>query len=116
MTQRVAGEKVQRQENDIDQQDDGTDAHTESVFEEEAVYRVVPEKGQKDDRQVHEISMRVLKNKGKLSFAPVTATRFFRDCAASGIEKKGTVVGFAIVVAGHAETKRPRQDQERGRK
>src|SRR5439155_17883729 len=116
MAQGMAREKVERQQNDIHQQYDGTDAHTKSVFEEEAVYRVIPEKRQEDDRQVHKVSMRILKNEGELSLATVAAPGLFRHSAARGIQKKGAVIGFAIVVAGHAETKRPCQDQERGRK
>src|ERR1700720_1070781 len=78
MAQGVAGEKVERQQNDIDQQYDGTDADTESVFEKEAVYCVIPEKRQEDDRQVHEVAMRVLENEGEFGFASVTAPGFFR--------------------------------------
>src|SRR5947207_2084266 len=92
MPQGVAGEKVKRQKNDIGQQYDGTDADTKSVFKEEAVYRVVPEKCQEDDRQVHEVSMCVLKNKRKLSLARVAPARFFRHGTASWIEKKGAVI------------------------
>src|SRR2546430_1183547 len=116
MAQGMAREKVERQQNDVHQQYDGTDAHTKSVFEEEAVYRVIPEKRQEDDRQVHEVSMRVLQDEGKFSFASVAAAGFFRHGAARWIEKKGAVIGFAIVVAGNAKTERPRQNQQRGGK
>src|SRR5256885_11603240 len=95
MAQGVAGEKVECQQNDIDQQYDRTDAYTEAVFEEEAVYSVIPEKSEEDDRQVHEISMRVLKNEGEFGLATVSAAGFLRHSAARGIKKKGAVIGFA---------------------
>ena len=111
MAQGVAGEKVERQQNDIDQQYDRTDAHTESIFEEEAMYRVIPEKCQENDRQIHEVSMRVLKNKRKLSLATVATAGSFCHGAARGIKKKSAVIGFAIVVAGNTKAERPGEDQ-----
>src|SRR5438270_2169835 len=60
--------------------------------------------------------MRVLQDEGKLSFAQVAAPGFFRDCAARGIEKKGAIIGFAIVVASNTKTERAPQNQQRGRK
>src|SRR5580704_16954737 len=112
----MAGEKIQGQQSDIQRQDERTDAYSESILEKEAAHRVMPEKDNEDDAEIHEIAVQILKNKRELGLAGIAPARFFRHCATRRIKKESPVISFAIVIAGDAESERAGKNQERRRK
>jgi len=118
MPQRVTRKCVKRQQRDVRKQNQRTDSNSEFLQsqppgKEKSFVRVVPQKQQKQDRQVQEIAMNVLQNKRKRRFALVAALSAFAYPARRWIEEKCPVVRFAIVVASRAKSQRSRENQQR---
>ena len=76
----------------------------------ESVNSVVPEDDQKDKREVEKVAMKVLENKRKACFAAVVMWSGLTHSARRRIEKKGTVISFAVVVASRPEAEWGAQD------
>src|SRR5438874_13360576 len=101
----MTGEKIQRQQDDVEQQNQGPESNPNSVGEEKSFDRVMPKEDEEDNRQVHEIAMDILQDEGKPRLAGVVALSL-RHGATWRIEKKCAVISLAIVVAGRAEAQR----------
>ncbi len=88
----------------------------EFAAEEEGFYGVVPEEAEKNNREIKKVAMNVLQDKWKRSFATIVfANGGFANGAGRRIEKKGAVVGFAVVVAGGAKAERRAENEDGGR-
>src|SRR5207253_3725309 len=121
MPQRVTRKCVKGQQRDVHKQNQRTDSNSEFLQsqpsgKEKSLVRVMPQKQQKQNRQVQEIAMNVLQNKRKRRFPLVAAFSAFAYRARWWIEEKCPVVRFAIVVASRAKSQRPRENQKRRRK
>jgi hypothetical protein len=117
MPQRVAGEGVSREKDDVHEHDQSAKADAEFATEIEGSEDVIPEKTQENDGEIEKITMNILQDEGKRSFATIVfADRRLADGAGRWIEKEGAIVGFAIVIAGGAKTERRAEDEEGGRK
>src|SRR4029077_3605440 len=115
MAEGVAGKRIQREHDDVDAHDQSAEADSEMAIEIVGERGVVPEKSKEHEREVEEIPVKILEDKRKSRFALVAAFGRFTDGASGRIEKKRAIVGFAVVVAGCAKTKRSSQDEQRGR-
>src|SRR5216683_817892 len=115
--ERMAAKSVTAQQDDVDEQHQGPDAHTKGNgprrrgFEPERLVDVPGEEHQKQQRQVHEIAMTVLKYQRQASFTPVGLARL-ADRAGWRIGPESLVVCPAVVVAGEAKSARPPKDQQ----
>src|SRR5258708_5906160 len=128
MPEGVTAEGVARQQHHVDEHDEGADADTElarprahRAVSEDAAYRpargeehVVGEYEDEDYCRVHEIAVHILENERKPGLALVAVPRL-ADAAGHGVKEEGAVVGFAVVVAGGAESARGNEDQKGGR-
>src|ERR1700722_3909322 len=75
MPQRIARQRVRRQQDDVDEQHERADAHPKFSVPPERVVRVFPQKCEKNDREIERVAMQILQNERKLCF---TAVRAFR--------------------------------------
>src|ERR1700749_520701 len=102
----MARERVGREKNDDDEEDERAYAHAEFSIPPERVVRVFPQEREKNDREIQRVAMKVLQDERKLRFAAVRAPRL-TDSACRRIGEKRAIVRFAVVVAGGAKTQRP---------
>ena len=110
----MARKGVEREQANVDQHDERAEADAEFAFERKGFENVVPKKTEKEDGEIKEIAMNILKNERKASFAfIVLAKARFTDRASRRIEEEGTVVGFAVVVASGTEAERSAKNQQR---
>src|SRR5580698_546471 len=116
MPQRVAGKRVERQQNNVRSQDKRAQADAEMPIEVESLYNVVPEKQNEHDCDVEKIAVKVLKDEGKLCFTLIFAFGRLTDGTRRRIEKKRPVVSFAVVIAGGAKPEGPGKNEQRRRK
>src|SRR5208282_1362587 len=116
VTQRVARKRVEREQNHIRSQNQSADSNPKMAVEIEGLDSVMPEKQDEHDREVKEIAMNVLQDKGKPGLALILAFGRLADRASRRIEKKSPVIRFSVVVAGGTKTERPGEDQQRRRK
>src|SRR5579872_1641938 len=110
MPHRMAGEKIQRQQDYVHQENQSPHTDAKSVREGESDDCIVPEKHEKNDRDIHKISMDILQYERESGLAGVVALAL-RHRACRRIEKKSAVIGFSIVIASGAETERPAENQ-----
>ena len=114
VAQGVARKSVGGEEADVDEHDDRTEADAEFAVEYECLYGVVPEKTDKEDGEIEKVTMDVLQDEGKTSFAAIIFAESGLSYGAGGrVEKKGAVVGFAVVIAGGAKAERCAEDENR---
>src|SRR5713101_5443925 len=107
VTQRMTGKQIQRQQDDIHQQDNRTHAYPEAVVKKEAADRIMPEKRDEYHRQIKKIAVQVLQDERELGLAEILAPRFFGNRATRRIKKE-----IAVVVARGPEPQRPTQNQQ----
>src|SRR5205807_4191522 len=103
MPQRMAGEQIQGQQNNIDQENERTHGHVKMALIPESLNCVFPEKNNEDDGKVEKIAMQILQDKRKLRFAAILPACGLAHRAARWIGEKRAIVGLAVVIAGHAE-------------
>src|ERR1041385_378892 len=113
----MAGEKIEAQEHDIDQQHQRSDADAKTKLliwarKPERADCVIPEEAKEDDGAIKKIAMQILQDKREFCLAAIVAMRRFSYRAARRIKKKRPVIGFAIVITGHAKAQRESQDQQ----
>src|SRR5580692_11765193 len=116
VAQRVAGKRVQREQDDVRGQNDGAEADAKVAVEVEGHEGIVPKKQDEHDRQIEKISVDILQDERKLRLPVVFAVGRFTHGASGRIEKKRAGVSFAVVVARSAKPERPREDEQRRRK
>jgi hypothetical protein len=120
MAERVAPKRVSGKQQEIDQEDNGTDSHTEGdiprgrVREPEGLPTVVGEENEIDDPQIHEVTMNILDQERKEIFTPVACTAFSHR-ARRRVHPESPVIRPAIVIAGQSEPGRRPQNQNRRR-
>src|SRR6266446_510176 len=109
--QRVAGECVERKENNVGEQHER--AHTDSRMTRKPKRAdcVVPKYYQKDQSDIKEIAVQVLQDKGELCLAVVPMRMRFANGASRWIKKEGAIVGLTIVIAGSAKPEWRPQNQ-----
>src|SRR5438874_1862172 len=92
-------------------------AHTDSygAIEEEGANGVTPEKSEENHRDIEKIAMQILQDEGKCRLAAIRSAAL-ADHTGRGVEKERAIIGLPVVVAGHAESQRAAQNQQRGRK
>src|SRR5882724_11711757 len=116
VTKRVTGKSVGGEENDVDEHDECAEADAEFAAEEEGFGGVVPEEAEKNNREIEEVAMNILQDERERRFAAIVfANGGFANGAGGRIEKKGAVVGFAVVVAGGAKAERSTENKDCGR-
>src|SRR3981081_46239 len=115
VAERMAGQSVSRQQDDVEQQDESADSHSNSSIKNESVQRVAPKKEEKDKPHIQKVAMEILQNKRKPSLAPVTMLPALTDSTGGRIEEESPVVSLPIVVARDPKSQRPNQNQERRR-
>src|SRR2546423_11331195 len=109
----MTGEEVERQQHDVGEHYQSAEGNAEVAIKAEGANGVIPEEAEKHEGKIHEVAVNILQNEGKRSFAAVLAVRALAYRARRRIEEECPVVGFAVVVAGHAKSQRSREDQER---
>src|SRR5207237_2740618 len=114
VTERVAGEGVQAQQDDVDQHDERAQADEEMDLVDEGTDDVNPEKNDHEQAQEQEIAMVVVQHPGKTRFTAVTSALEFLDGAGRRIPEEGPEIRLSIVVA--ASPKAQRDDGEDGKK
>ena len=75
MSQRVTGEGIKREQNDVGKQDERAKTDAKAPVEPESLNRVVPENNQEDECNVEEIAVKVLQDQRKCSFAAILVRR-----------------------------------------
>ncbi len=115
VAQGVAGKSVRGEKDDVDEHDQGAEAHTEFAVEVEGFDCVVPKEAQEEDGQIQEVAVNILEDEGERSLAMVIAFAGFADGASRRIEKEGAVIGLALVVAGRAKAERRAEKEKRRR-
>ena len=71
---------------------------------------VAPEKYEKEHSHIEKVAMHILQDEGKCRFTAIGLAAL-ANCACGWIRKECTIVGFAVVVAGRAESQRAGKDQ-----
>src|SRR5580658_1075242 len=116
MPQRVAGKRVEREQDDVRGQDQTAKPDAKVAVEVEGHDSVVPKKQDEHNCEVEKIAVNILQDERKFRFAPIFAIGRFTDGARRRIEKKRAVVSFAVVIAGSAKPERARENEQRRRK
>src|SRR5215472_3718124 len=116
MPQRVAGERVKREQCYVQSEDKRANADSELPAEGKRTNGVVPEKAKKKNRQIEKVAMNILQDERKRSFAAILAVGRFADGARGRIEKKRAVVSFAVVITGSSKTQRSEKNEQSGGK
>src|SRR6267154_6014421 len=114
MSQGMARQRIDREQNNIDQQHERAQAHSEFPIKVERQKNVLPQENQKQNREIQKISMDVLQNERKSGFALVVPLPFAHRTSRR-ILKERPIVCFSVVIAGRAKTQRPAQNQQRWR-
>src|ERR1700676_3053331 len=115
MAERMARQRVNGKQDNVEQQNQAADANAKLSVEEETIDRVMPQKNQEKNREIKKIAMHILQNKRKGGFAAIFAVGRFANGTRGRIEKKCAVIGFAVVVTGGAKSQRTHQHQKRGK-
>src|SRR4051812_42605019 len=113
----MAGERIQREQDDVGQHDERAEPHSESTLPvKESQVNVVPEEDEEDDREIEEVAVDVLQDERERRLTFIALVTAIIDRAGGRIQKERPIVSLAVVVAGGAESARRAQDQQRGRK
>ena len=108
----MAGKRVRRQQNNVDQQHQRAHTHPEFPVKIEREKDVFPQEKQKQHRQIKKISVYVLQNERKSRFALIVSFPF-GDRASRRILKKRPIVCLPVIVAGGPKAQRPSQNKHR---
>src|SRR5690349_7942978 len=117
----MAAEGVAAEKDHVQGQDDGAKPDAKVLVAGVAVEKphrtvgVAGENDQKNQRDVEEVSMDVLKHERQIPFAAIGFARL-ADRAVERIRPEAFVVRSPIVVAGDSKQAGERQNQQRGRK
>jgi len=109
VSERMAGEAVQAQQDDIHQQDNRSKANEEMPMEHERPHHVDPEKQEDDQAQQQEIPVEVIQHPGESGLAVVAAALQLLDGAGRRVPEKRPKVGLAVVIAAAAQPQRDRR-------
>ena len=89
VAQRVAGESVEGEQGDVDEQNERADADAKSVRgEEESLDGVMPKKREKNDGEIKEVAMEILQNEREMRFAACNCACGFSATAQPGGSRK----------------------------
>ena len=106
----MARERVNREQNHVAQQNQSPNPDSYGAVKEEGVNGVAPEKNEEEHGQIEKVAMDILKNERKCGFTAI-AMPAFAHCASGRVQKECAIVGFAVVIAGYAESQRAGQNQ-----
>src|ERR1700756_2333228 len=98
----MAGKRVDRQQNNIDQQYHRANTHSEFPIEIERLKHVLPQENEEQHREIEKITMDVLQDKRKSRLALVISLALAYG-AGRRVEKKRAVIRFPIVVTSSAK-------------
>src|SRR4029078_5634031 len=120
VAQRMAAERIAREQRRVDGQDQAAQADskvpgTAGVGEPVRLQRIDGQNADENQAQIQKIAVYVLKYERKRPFAQIRFSRF-TDGARRRIGPERLVVGAAVVIAGEPEAARRPQNEERGRK
>src|SRR6478609_1140007 len=113
----MAPQGVAAEENDVDGENDGTEADAEvlvtgiPIEEPHRPIRVAGQNNQKDQREVEEVAVNVLDYEREVSLAAIALARL-ADGAVRWIGPEALVVRSPIVVAGETESGRKGQNEQ----
>src|ERR1700759_4028645 len=105
MPQRMARQRICREQDDVDEHHEGSDAHSELSVPPECVVDVLPQKRDEDDGEIERVAVEILKDERKFRLATVGALRF-PNGTRGRICEKSAIIRFAVVVTGGAKTQR----------
>src|SRR5258708_39110872 len=111
----MAGQRVSRQQDYVEQQDESADSYSNSSVKNESAERVAPKKEQKDKPHIQKVAMEILQNKRKRSLAPVAMLPALADSTGGRIEEESPVIRLPVVVASDPESHGPNQNKKRRR-
>src|SRR5687767_6469181 len=111
----MTGECVSGEQNRIDRQHDRARGDPELSPGPERFPDVVPEKEKHQQRYVQKIAMKVLEDEREGRLAAIVSTPPLRDRASGRMQREGSVVRLAVVVAGETESTRCPENQDRRR-
>ena len=100
----MAGKSVGREEDDVDEHDQRTQADAEFAVEVESAKNVIPEEAQENDCEIEKVAVDVLQDEGEGRLAAVAPPLLLRNGAGGRVPEEGPVVRLAVVVAGCPET------------
>src|SRR6185369_16650705 len=103
MSQRVAGQAIQREQDDVNQHDQSAKADAEGAVPAKSLHRVKPEEAEEDHGEQEEIAVDVLDDERESGFTLVlVALSSVVNRTCSGIQEERAVISFAVVVASRA--------------
>src|SRR5271170_1696490 len=111
----VAAKDVSGEKDDINYQNDGSDADAEVAIKVEGYNGIPHKKGPDDIGEAKEVAMEVLEDQGKAALAEVFLARLANGTGRR-VGPEGFVVRAAIVIAGEAEETRDPENEEGRRK
>src|SRR2546426_11381595 len=103
VSKRVAGEGVQAEEDDVDQQDERAQADEEMAMVGEGADDINPEKNDHDDTEQQKIPVIVVQNPGKARLAVIPASLQLLDGARRRIPEERPEIRLSIGVAASSE-------------
>jgi hypothetical protein len=116
VTKRVAGKRINSQEDNVEEQHKRTNSDSKSPVKEESAERVPPEKDEEDEPCIQKVAVQVLKDERELRFSRVASLARFTHGAGGRVEKKGPVVSLSVVVTSNPESQGESKNQESRRK
>src|SRR5712664_3441497 len=107
----MAGKRIRRQENDVDQQHKRAHTHSEFPVKVESLKHVFPQEKQEQHGKIQKISVHILQNKWKFRLALVVPLPFGHRTSRRVLEERA-IVGLAVVIAGRSEAQWPAQNEQ----
>src|SRR4029453_3393520 len=114
MPQGVTPKSVTTQQDDIDREHNCPNTNSKSIWKPERFPNVVGQNQNKNEREIEKITMHVLHDEWKGTFAPIMLARF-PDGACRRVGPKRFVVRAPIVIAGDPKSPWRPKDKECGR-
>src|SRR5215475_1414078 len=106
MAQRMAGECVQSEQDNIDQQDKRAHPNSKPILKKESANCIPPKEHKIEKREIKKPAVKILQDKRKRSLAAVAPLACFAHRASRRVQKERTIVGLPIVVAGRTKPQR----------
>ena len=115
IAQRVAARRIAREQDHVGEHEDRTQADAEVPAEVERVEGVSPQEDEQRSREDQRVAVEVLDEERKACLTRIARPRVGHRAGRRRPEER-PVVRATVVVAGHAESERERDDEDRRRK
>src|ERR1700739_1786289 len=94
--QRMAGEQIQREQHNINEQNQSAHANAKMAVKPESADGVIPEQAEEDDGAIQKIAVKILQDEREAGFATIVAMGRLADGTARRVHEKGAIVCLAI--------------------